>query len=400
MYFSLLGGILSDAEAFPLPAELKLNLTSHTPVVETSKEVIIGELVAQSIMEGIGDIHSPVCGTISEICPDFIRIQTSQGIEEAEPLVISTENQGNIRKSLRLLGIDSEKYVPSHYLVISGVNEEPQIYTREQALFSFPKDVKEGIEVLKKLVLPTETILILPDGAEYGNLDPLVWLDAKSVIKVNPVHPAGIVELIAKKATDKETIEDAVVVGVDELAWIGRAFKEKKPFTEKVWTLLGKNYLIKIGTKISDLLKVAKIEPQKGDKLIFGGPMRGTAQYTEEASISKHDNGLCLIKAGAFVSIGERPCINCGECTRNCPARLQIHLIGRFAEFSQFEHARKYSVQSCFECGICGYICPARRPLVQYVRLLKEEIKKIDEQAKKNQANTVATSPIKKGERD
>ena len=70
----------------------------------------------------------------------------------------------------------------------------------------------------------------------------------------------------------------------------------------------------------------------------------------------------------------DNPCINCGECALHCPARVLPGMISRAAEFSFFDRARGYGLDSCFECGICGYHCPGRRPLLQYIRLAKKEL--------------------------
>jgi electron transport complex protein RnfC len=50
--------------------------------------------------------------------------------------------------------------------------------------------------------------------------------------------------------------------------------------------------------------------------------------------------------------------------------------IGIYVEAGRGHLTEKFGVNECFECGCCAYICPAKRPLVQFARLAKIELKK------------------------
>ena len=50
--------------------------------------------------------------------------------------------------------------------------------------------------------------------------------------------------------------------------------------------------------------------------------------------------------------------------------------IGIYTEAGKGHLTEKFGVNECFECGCCAYICPAKRPLVQFARLAKIEVKK------------------------
>ena len=45
-------------------------------------------------------------------------------------------------------------------------------------------------------------------------------------------------------------------------------------------------------------------------------------------------------------------------------------------EADRFDLALQNHVMDCLECGSCAYVCPAHRPLVQYMRRAKAEIRK------------------------
>jgi electron transport complex protein RnfC len=40
-----------------------------------------------------------------------------------------------------------------------------------------------------------------------------------------------------------------------------------------------------------------------------------------------------------------------------------------------FEMAEKHGLHSCFECGLCAFSCTMRRPLLQYIRFAKDQLR-------------------------
>ena len=51
-------------------------------------------------------------------------------------------------------------------------------------------------------------------------------------------------------------------------------------------------------------------------------------------------------------------------------------LLGNIIEGERYDLAAQNHVMDCLECGSCAYVCPARRPLVQYMRRAKTELRK------------------------
>ncbi len=50
--------------------------------------------------------------------------------------------------------------------------------------------------------------------------------------------------------------------------------------------------------------------------------------------------------------------------------------VGIFVEAGKGADTERFGVFECFECGCCAYVCPAKRPLVQFARLAKAQIKR------------------------
>jgi electron transport complex protein RnfC len=59
-----------------------------------------------------------------------------------------------------------------------------------------------------------------------------------------------------------------------------------------------------------------------------------------------------------------------------CPMGLSPKEIGIYVEAGKGHLTEKFGVFECFECGCCAYVCPAKRPLVQFARLAKVDVKK------------------------
>ena len=89
----------------------------------------------------------------------------------------------------------------------------------------------------------------------------------------------------------------------------------------------------------------------------------------------KLSNDVLLQDREDISLVSDYPCINCGDCVRTCPARIQVNLLVRFLEAGLYEEAaQEYDLNACLECGICSYVCVSRIPIFQYIRLAKHEL--------------------------
>ena len=67
-------------------------------------------------------------------------------------------------------------------------------------------------------------------------------------------------------------------------------------------------------------------------------------------------------------------CIRCARCTTVCAMGLEPYLLAPQSEFADYEGAEKNHIMDCIECGSCQYTCPSGRPLLDHIRLGKNNV--------------------------
>ena len=113
--------------------------------------------------------------------------------------------------------------------------------------------------------------------------------------------------------------------------------------------------------------------------------MMGTAVPCTSIPIQKNTSGIVLMTADETMAEKEGPCIRCGLCIRNCSCRLPPVIMRTALEADDPEEAGDAGLLDCIECGNCSYICPARINLVQHFRAGKLRFK-MNQAAKAKQA--------------
>jgi electron transport complex protein RnfC len=106
--------------------------------------------------------------------------------------------------------------------------------------------------------------------------------------------------------------------------------------------------------------------------------MRGRAAYSLDQPVQPDTDALMMLDAASASHVSEYPCVNCGECVRVCPARMQINLLVRYLEAGKYEDgAESYDLDSCVGCGLCAYVCVSKIPILQYITLAKHELARV-----------------------
>ena len=370
--FSLLTGDTGPLVKGGLPDRLSISIQDHTPVLSPGDQVLAGTLIATADREGDGDIHAPLAGTIRELSPYAVTMDVES--EDRAPTQQPPSDGGTVMKKwLRAQGIDVRHLNRAATLIVNAVPPEPGISIYDPLLRDYRKTLERGLDTIQRIVEPSKMYLVAAKGNRanaFANC---------TVMHVPPTHPNGLDPMVIKAVTGQETLpgqhpENAVLVSVKDLYFIGRVMETGRPLTETVMTIGGQSHLVMVGTLVGFLAAEAGVTVQPGDRIILGGPMRGLPARDLAQGVEKDTTGLMVLRSGEAPEPTDNFCLGCGECERHCPARIMPGMISRCAEFKQFQRAEDYHIHSCIECGICGYWCTAGRPLLQYIRLAKYEL--------------------------
>lgn len=370
IHYSLKSDLQGGITEIPAPTELSVQVRNLVLKTAKRKKVVRGQIIAEHPSKFGGAYHAGASGTVGVVDYHHLTIKCDGKDEAVEPVDVGALAPGKeLLRGLQELGIDVAVFSsPVETLVINGLNPEPGVSVAEQLLADEKPTLEAGLQLACSLVSAKHVVLAVADKNEYE----LAGATSKTV---KAKYPHSIDALVAKSITGKEFSSSARVLSVMDLYALGFVAKTGLPLTETVMTIGGRNYRVPLGTTIRHILQSLEMNVSTGDIVVLGGPFRGEAIYSLDEGVKKGDYALFDISSSAFPAVEDAPCINCGECVLNCPARILPNLISRYAEFEMFEMAEKHGLNSCFECGLCAFSCTARRPLLQYIRFAKTQLR-------------------------
>lgn len=172
----------------------------------------------------------------------------------------------------------------------------------------------------------------------------------------------------------------AIVQNVGTAFAVYEAVMKHKPLFERYTTVTGKrlqnpgNFLVRMGTPMSELIEACGGMPDGDNKLLAGGPMMGKALTSTEVPICKGTNSVTILSGDDAKRKEPQPCIRCAKCVSACPMGLEPYLLAKLSAFKNWEKAEQEDVVSCIECGSCQFTCPAHRPLLDNIRQGKQTV--------------------------
>ncbi|MCR4614418.1 MAG: electron transport complex subunit RsxC [Bacteroidaceae bacterium] len=280
------------------------------------------------------------------------------------------------------------------WIIINAVECEPYLTADHRLMLEHADEILVGVTLLMKAMNVGKAYI----GIENNKPDAIELMKSKTMKFIHD----GDIEIVPLKVKypqggEKQLI-DAVVgrqvpappalpVSVGAILQnVGTAFAvyeavmKNKPLFERIVTVTGKslahpsNFLVRMGTPMSQLIDACGGMPEDTGKLIGGGPMMGKALINAEVPICKGSSGVLLMNDQDAKRPEPQPCIRCAKCVSACPMGLEPYLLSKLAEAHNWDRAEAEDIVSCIECGSCQFTCPANRPLLDYIRLGKSTV--------------------------
>ncbi len=417
----------SAIEDMPDPTELEIILGQHIgapcePQVKKRDKIAEGDLIGQ-VTRGLGvPIHTPVTGSVNALgvsahplrvsAPSItIRIDKEAGPKEftaSDWSGLSGEALKGKVHDAGIIGIGGAGF-PAHVklsppadakidtLLLNGAECEPYITSDHRVMVEYADQVVEGARIILKILGISKCYI----GIEANKPDAIIAMEkavqaqsggeARIEVKTLEVkYPQGSEKQLIQSITDRKVpafaLPSAIGVVVHNVA-TARAIYEAvaldKPYYEKVVTISGRgikrpaNLKVKIGTKVKDIVDYLGGTTPDLRKVVLGGPMMGFAVSTLDIPVTKTTSSILFLSAEEIDTSPFSNCIRCGWCVDACPMGLQPNEVGCYVEAEKGEETERFGALECFECGCCAYVCPAKRPLVQFIRMAKMQLRKL-----------------------
>lgn len=416
----------SKIEKMPLTKKAVVFLSQHlgapaTCVVNKGDKVKVGTLLSKAEAFICANVHSPYSGTITKIdmATDFngmskpavfIDVDGDQWEEDIDctDTIVSTITLDSKQivdriKDRGIVGLGGAAFptnvkymIPegkkAEYLLINAVECEPYLTSDNRIMLERAEEIFIGIEVMKK-ALGINNALI---GIELNKPNAIKHMtdishkyEGTKVVPLQMKYPQGAEKQLINALTGREVpsgklpIEVGCVVdNVGTALAIYEAVQKNKPLIDNVLTFTGKsvsannqkNLLVRVGTPLQEIIDYCGGLPEDTAKLISGGPMMGKTIMDTSAPTVKTTSSILVISDKEAKRNPESACIRCGKCIEACPMGLEPILLATLCEKKLFEQAEKECVMDCIECGCCLFTCPANRPLLDLIRVGKNQV--------------------------
>lgn len=408
-------------EIMPIPDKVVIPMSQHIGkpcdlAVKLTDEVKVGQLIgAQAGFIG-APIHSSVSGKVTGIedivlsngasCKAVV-ITTDKLQTPAEtvkpPVVTNFDEFITAVKESGLVGLGGAgfptyvKFSPKNLsevdsLIINAAECEPYITSDYRCIMEESDNIINGINAIQKWLGIKNVYFGIEDNKPEG-----IKLMEKLASKVNNMkvvtlkskYPQGGEKVLIYEVTGRIVGEGmlpadvgVIVSNVTSVAFLAKYLETGMPLVSKRITVDGsavknpKNVIVPIGTQIKDVIEFCGGYKEEPKKILYGGPMMGTAVRNDEASIIKNNNAILAFNAKDSEEKPETACIKCGRCVSACPFNLMPAEIASAYKRGDVDDLKDLKVNLCMECGCCSYVCPAKKNLVLTNKLAKALINK------------------------
>lgn len=316
------------------------------------------ELTAEEIIKRVKD--AGVTGMGGAGFPTFIKL-TPPPTAKAECVIINgVECEPYITSDYRLMLEHADEILVGLQLLMKAVNVD-------KGYIGIEDNKPKAIELFEQKTANMNGIEIVPLAKKYpqGGEKQLVDAVIRRQVPAPPAIPVNV---------------GAVVQNVGTAFAVYQAVMKNKPLFERYTTVTGKqvknpgNFLVRMGTPMSQLIDACGGLPEGDNKILAGGPMMGKALLNTEVPICKGTNSVTILTDDDAHRKKAQPCIRCAKCVSACPMGLEPYLLSTLSSMKNWEKVEAEDITSCIECGSCQFTCPAHRPLLDNIRLGKSTV--------------------------
>ncbi|MCR5610882.1 MAG: electron transport complex subunit RsxC [Clostridiales bacterium] len=405
-----------EAVRMPPPGSVVIPTVMHIgapakPIVKAGDKVAVGQLIAESGGFVSAPVHASVSGTVKKV-EDIVlsngrqapaiyiesdgEMRPYEGIHKPE--ISSLADLAEAVRDSGIVGLGGAGFPTSvklaikdiskvEYFVINGAECEPYITSDTRTMLDYSKMLERGVRRIVELTKPKAVYLGIEKNKPKAikKLKQIFRDDPTIVVKgLPPMYPQGGEKVLIYNTTGRIVPEGklpldvgVVIMNVTTLANIEQYLETGMPLVEKLITVDGsavkepKNIFAPIGTRLSDVFEFCGGFKEEPKKILYGGPMMGTAVPDLSVPVLKNTNAVLAFAEKDAEVPKETPCIRCGNCVNHCPMRLNPPAIAKAFNNKDAEGLYKQRVNLCMECGACSFICPAHQPIVQRHKLAK-----------------------------
>lgn len=385
-------------------------------LVKAGDTVKIGQKIADTDAFVSAPIHATVSGKVTKIdymphptlnSAPAIVVENDFEDSEHESLkkthadykALSTEELISIIREAGITGMGGASF-PTHVkiqsalkdnidtLIINAAECEPYLSNDNRVILENCDELIGGIDILRHIFGLKNAYI----GIEANKPQAIKVLNKAThktgirVVVLRAKYPQGgekqLIKAVCNRTVPSGKLPSNVgcsIFNVDTAAAIYRAVVLGLPVMRRIVTVAGSgvekpcNLNVRLGTPFSNILEACGLKEQT-KKIVMGGPMMGISQYSLDAPVIKGTSGLLCFTENEVESEKDAACIRCGGCVSACPMNLTPNYIAMHTKLRDFEACEKLNAADCIECGCCSFTCPAKIPLVQYMRLAKQNV--------------------------
>lgn len=411
--------------AIARPAQLTLLLGQGIgkpakPVVKAGDEVAQGQLVAEADGPVSASLHAPLGGKVARIA----KVRDMQGYwkdaiiidvyadapvvefpsrTEAEVAALSGKEIVDEVRRAGIVGLGGAAFptavkltpppdMPVDTVILNGAECEPYLTCDDRLMCERATGILRGAELLMRAVGVSRCLV----GIEHNKPEAIKAMTRAAesftgieIVPLRTKYPQGgekqLIEALTGRQVPSGKLPAAVGCIVDNVASAYAVYEAvwlRKPLIERVVTVTGRglelpcNYLVPLGTSLAHLLEGCVWDDSTNAEVIAGGPMMGRSVSCLDAPVQKATSGLLTMDATMNKRRPEQPCIRCGRCMHGCPMGLEPFLLLAMSRKRMWQEMKDNFALDCIECGSCSWSCPAYKPLLDFIKIGKMEIRK------------------------